>query len=153
MKVIEKKKGELNVERNLFPISKEKTIKQNLTNSQLMPFDKAFFVLFDRRFEYINDKFSELFSISPEEACSYKFNPMRLISQECQSYVYKKYNEIFRGCIKTENFQFTGISMDGNRIECNAFILNIPYKWGTALNGILEPVQSIFEKQVFFTRK
>jgi hypothetical protein len=134
MKLIEKKRGESNIERDLFLIAKEKKIKQNLTNYQFMPFDKAFFVLFDRRFEYINDIFSELFCISPEEACSYKFNPIKLISQEYQSYISKKYNEICRGCIKTENFQFTGISMDGNRIECNAFVLKIPYKWGIALN-------------------
>jgi hypothetical protein len=32
---------------------------------------------------------------------------------------------------------FTGLSKDGLKIECETFLLFIPYKWGLAIHGTL----------------
>ena len=97
-------------------------------------------VVFDRKLEFVNDIFAELFRVSPEEACSPNFDPMTLIAPESRRFVWDQYQEGCRGAYKTKQINFTGLSRDGSKIECETFLLFIPYKWGVAvqctLNGV-----------------
>ena len=49
--------------------------------------NEAIFVLFDRKLEFVNDRFAELFGVSPEEACSSNFDPMTLIAPESRRFI------------------------------------------------------------------
>jgi PAS domain-containing protein len=97
-------------------------------------------VVFDRKLEFVNDIFAELFRVSPEEVCSPNFDPMTLIAPESRRFVWDQYQEGCRGAYKTKQINFTGLSRDGSKIECETFLLFIPYKWGVAvqctLNGV-----------------
>ena len=42
----------------------------------------AIFVIFDRKFEFINHRFEELFGVTMDEVCSPDFNPIDLIAPE-----------------------------------------------------------------------
>jgi len=107
---------------------------------QVEHMNEAIFVVFDRKLEFVNERFVELFSISPEEACSDDFNPMTLIAPECRALVREYYREGSRGAFMTNQFEFTGLSKNGHKIECETFILFIPYKWGVAVHGMLRNI-------------
>ena len=107
---------------------------------QMEHMNEAIFVVFDRKLEFVNDRFAELFRVSPEEACSDDFNPMTLIEPESRTLVRKHYREGSRGAFKTKQFEFTGLSKNGLKIECEAIVMFIPYKWGVAMHGILRNI-------------
>jgi PAS domain-containing protein len=111
--------------------------RTDLSFSQMSHMHEAIFVVFDRKLEFINDRFTELFGVSLEEACNSNFDPMTLIAPESQRFIWEQYKEGCRGDFATKQFTFTGTSKNGLNIECETFLLFIPYKWGIAINGTL----------------
>jgi PAS domain S-box-containing protein len=104
--------------------------------------DEAIFVVFDRKFEFANDRFAELFGISPEEACDSNFNPLTLIAPESRPFVQEQYREGCRGAFTTKQFNYTGLSKDGLKLQCETFLMFIPYKWGIAVQGMLRGISA-----------
>ena len=102
--------------------------------------DEAIFVIFERKLEFVNDKFADLFHISPKEACSFYFDPITLITPESRQFFWKQYHDGLHSAYKTKQFNFTGLSKDGIKIKCETFLVFIPYKWGTAVQGTLHRV-------------
>lgn len=124
----------------------ERNFSQALENSgegmdrpspQTKRIPEAIFIVFDRKLEFINDRFAILFGISPEEACSSNFDPMTLIVPENRRFIRELYRKACRSAYTTKQIHFTGLSKDGLRIECETFLLFIPYKWGIAIQGTL----------------
>lgn len=114
--------------------------RANKSFPQLAHMHEGMVVVFDRKLEFVNDIFAELFSISPEEACSPGFDPMTLIAPESRRFIRKQYSEGCRGSYKTKQINYTGLSRDGHKIECETFLLFIPYKWGVAIQCTLNSV-------------
>jgi PAS domain-containing protein len=104
---------------------------------QMAHMHEAIFVVFDRKLEFVNDRFTELFGVSPEEACSYNFDPMTLIAPESRRFIQEQYREGCLGAFTTKQFNYTGLSKDGLKIACETFFMFIPYKWGVAIQGTL----------------
>jgi PAS domain S-box-containing protein len=104
---------------------------------QMTHIQEAIFVVFDRKFEFVNDRFTELFGVSSEEVCSSNFDPMTLIAPESRRFIREQYREACHGAHTTKQFNYTGLSKDGLKIECETFLLFIPYKWGLAIQGTL----------------
>jgi PAS domain S-box-containing protein len=104
---------------------------------QVTHIQEAIFVVFDRKFEFVNDRFTELFGVSSEEACGSNFDPMTLIAPESRRFIRELYREACHGAHTTKQFNYTGLSKDGLKIECETFLLFIPYKWGVAIQGTL----------------
>lgn len=102
--------------------------------------DAILFVVFDRKLEFVNDRFAELFGVSPEEACSSDFDPMTLIAPESRRIIREQYREWCCGAFTTKQFNYIGLSKDGHEIECEAFLVFIPYKWGVAIQGTLRNI-------------
>jgi len=108
--------------------------------SQMSHMHEAIFVLFDRKLEYVNDRFTELFGVSPEEACNANFDSMTLIAPESRRFIWELYKEGCCGAFTTKQFKFTGLSKNGLKMECETFLLFIPYKWGVAIHGTLRSI-------------
>ena len=108
--------------------------------AQMAYMHEAIFVIFDRKLEFFNDKFAELFGVSREEACSYNFDPMTLIAPESRPFIREVYRAGCHGAFAAKEFKFTGLSKDGLKIECETFFLFIPYKWGVAIQGTLRSI-------------
>jgi len=51
-----------------------------------------------------------------------------------------KYRRGNRGEFRAHQYEYTGLTRDGATIECAAFILFIPTKWGVAIHGMLRDV-------------
>jgi len=107
---------------------------------------EAIFVVFDRKLEFVNDRFAELFGVAPEEACSSDFDPMALIAQESRRLIGEQYREGCDGAFTTKRFNFTGLSKNGLKIACESFFIFIPYKWGVAIQGMLRSLSATTRK-------
>jgi hypothetical protein len=108
--------------------------------AQMSHMHEAIFVIFDRKLEFVNDRFSELFGVSPGEACSSDFDPMTLIAPESRRVIGELYRKGCCGAFTTKQLNFTGLSKDSLKIECETFLLFIPYKWGLAIHGTLRSI-------------
>ena len=101
---------------------------------------EAIFVVFNRKLEFINDRFAELFGVSSEEVCGSNLDPMTLIAPESRRYIRELYREACHCAFKTKQIHFTGLSKDGVKIECETLLLFISYKWGIAIQGTLHGI-------------
>jgi PAS domain S-box-containing protein len=102
--------------------------------------DEAIFVIFDRKLEFVNDRFAELFGVSPDEACHSDFDFMSLVAPESRRVIQEQYRKGCCGDFMNNQFNYTGLSKDGRKIACEAFLLFIPYKWGVAIQGTLRSI-------------
>lgn len=102
--------------------------------------NEAIYVIFDRKYEFISQKLADLFGVTPEEACFPGFDPMTLVAPESRTFVREKLREGYRGEFSAQSYEYTGIKKDGSRIECETFVLFIPYKWGVAIHGMLRDI-------------
>jgi len=100
----------------------------------------AIFVIFDRKFEFINQRFEELFNVKMDEVCNTDFNPMTLVAPESHNLVMKQILKGYRGSFSSQQFEFAALTKDGRKIECETTVLFIPYKWGIAVHGVLHNV-------------
>jgi PAS domain S-box-containing protein/diguanylate cyclase (GGDEF)-like protein len=98
------------------------------------------FVIFDRQFEFVNQKIEDLFGYSMQEICGTGFELMSLIAPESRKFVRRKLDEGYRGEFNAQQFEFTGIKKDSRKIECYTSIIFIPYKWGVAIHGVLNDI-------------
>lgn len=101
---------------------------------------EAIYVIFDRKYEFINNQFAEIFGYTPEELCHHKFDMMKIVAPESRDFILEKYRRGSRGEFAAEQYEFTGVNKDGARIECETFVLFIPYKWGIAIHGMLRNI-------------
>jgi len=114
--------------------------KTNRCFSQKIDLNEAIYVVFDRKFEFVNDSFAELFGVSSEEACSSNFDPMTLVAPESRLFIRELYRQGCRGDFSTTQINYTGLTKDGSKIECDTLLVFIPYKWGTAIQGTLRSI-------------
>src|SRR3990172_6316228 len=103
---------------------------------------EAIYVIFDRKFEFVNDRFAELFGVTPEEACHHGFNPIKLVAPDSRRFIKEKYREGIRGNFSVQQYEFTGLTKDGVKIECETYVLFIPYKWGVSMHGMLRDISA-----------
>jgi diguanylate cyclase (GGDEF)-like protein/PAS domain S-box-containing protein len=101
---------------------------------------EAIYVIFDRKYEFVNDQFAEMFDIAPEEVCNQEFNPMTLVAPESRNFVRENLRKGTRGEFSVQQYEYTGMTKDGVKIECETFVLFIPYKWGVAIHGMLRNI-------------
>jgi PAS domain S-box-containing protein/diguanylate cyclase (GGDEF)-like protein len=100
------------------------------------------YVIFDRKYEFVNQTFEELFGYKVNEICNPSFDFMDLIAPESRKLVQKKLSQGYRGEFNIQQFEFTGIRKDGKKIECHTSVIFIPYKWGVAVHGILNDISA-----------
>jgi diguanylate cyclase (GGDEF)-like protein/PAS domain S-box-containing protein len=98
------------------------------------------YVIFDRKYEFVNDQFAELFDVTPDEVCHRQFDPMTLVAPESLSLVKENMRKGMRGEYSAQQYEFSGLTKDGVRIECETSVLFIPYKWGMAIHGTLRNI-------------
>lgn len=100
----------------------------------------ALFVIFDRKFEFVNRNFEEIFGYESGEIVGTAFDAMRLIDPDWRNFVQNKFREGLRGEFSVHQFEFIGLKKDGRKVGCEASVIFIPYKWGMAIHGVLHDV-------------
>lgn len=97
----------------------------------------ALYVIFDRKCEFVNQSFADLFGYRTDEICHPKFDIMTVITPEYRHAVGKKFTEGIRGDYDICNFKFEALTKDRIKIDCDTSVIFIPHKWGTAIKGII----------------
>jgi len=107
---------------------------------RLEQLNDALFVIFDRKFEFVNPAFEEIFGYEAGEIIGTDFETMKLIDPDWRQFVQNKFREGLRGNFSVHQFEFIGLKKDGRKVGCEASVIFIPYKWGMAIHGVLHDV-------------
>lgn len=115
----------------------------------------AIYLLHDGKFEIINLKFSELFGVTPEEVSAPDFNFMQLVAPRSQALIEqrKRMRKLDKGT--PSRYEFIGLTKDGKEIELEASVSYVPYRGGTATQGILRDIteRKRMQAQMFQAQK
>ena len=107
---------------------------------QMQHMDEAIYVIFDRKYEFVNEKFAVMFGYSPEEVCNPTFDPMTLIAPDSRRFIRDKHRHGSHGEFMVDQYEFTALNKDGIKMDCETFVLFVPYKWGVAIHGMLRNI-------------
>ena len=98
------------------------------------------FILYNRKFELINEKFKQLFHVNQEYVCGSEFDYLELISLKSKNFVERKIQQIIDEKQVECQFNLTAITSDQNELELEASVTTIQYKDGIAVQGIFRDI-------------
>ena len=132
-----------------------KNLKNKTETYQLRPSlsTDAIYVIFDRKFEYVNQVFEGLFGYTADEIYRPEFELMNLFAPESRKSVQKIFDEGVRGRRGFHQSEFIGQRKDGGRFACDTSAIFIPYKWGMATNGMMWDVSHTEKHQQIIVKK
>jgi len=113
----------------------------------------AIYVIFDRKFEYVNQVFEGLFGYTADEIYRPEFDFMNLFAPESRKSVQEIFDEGIRGQRGVHQFEFIGQRKDGGTFACDTSAIFIPYKWGVAVNGMILSVSHTEKHQQIIVKK
>jgi PAS domain S-box-containing protein len=127
-------------------ISSRKQAEQELKNSeekyrQLVQYSNdAIYILYNRKFDLINEKFKEMFSVTLEDVNRPDFDFLELVAPKSRPHIEERNKKLARGEEVSPRYYFTALAKDGREIEVEASIAYMKYKDSMASQGILRDV-------------
>jgi PAS domain S-box-containing protein len=100
----------------------------------------AIYLLYNYKFELINKQFSEMFAVTAEEVRAPDFDLMKLIAPPSVPYILERGRHMNSGQPMSPRYEFMGRSQTGRIFHVEASVSYIPYRGGTAVQGILRDV-------------
>ena len=100
----------------------------------------AIYLLYETRFDLINPRFTELLGVTAKEACAPDFDFMSLVASKSRPLINERIAKQSRGEELSPYYEFTAQDKTGNEIEIEASVSYVPYREGTATQGILRNV-------------
>jgi PAS domain S-box-containing protein len=100
----------------------------------------AIYLLHNRRFEIINQKFSKLFGYSIDEVNSEGFDFINLVSEKSRAIIEERMKKAAKGEKLDPKYEFVAVSKDGKEIFCEVNTTYIDYKDGIATQGIIRDI-------------
>ena len=100
----------------------------------------AIYLLHDEKFEVINSKFKELLGVTQEEVMRPDFSLLNLVAPKSREMILERGRRVARGEPIDQNYEFTALTRDGREVEVEVSVAHIPYRGGTATQGILRDV-------------
>lgn len=98
------------------------------------------YLLYNRRFEIINAKFTELFGVTLEQTRDPGFDILDLVAPESKSVIADRLEAISLGKEVKTDFEFKVLDDQGNTILLDATASQVKYKDGVAIQGILRNI-------------
>ena len=100
----------------------------------------AIYLLYDDRFEIVNDKFQEIFGLTLEDVNQPGFSIMDLVAPGSRAFIEDRAGRLARGETLSPRYEFSALSKDGNEIEVEVSTSYLDYKDGIAIQGILRDI-------------
>jgi two-component system, cell cycle sensor histidine kinase and response regulator CckA len=100
----------------------------------------AIYVLYDGHFALINQRFSALFDVTPEEICTPDFDFMTLVAPVSRPLIEQRIRQLQAGQAKPARYEFTALTRHGQEIEVEVSVSYITYRDGFAAQGILRDI-------------
>ncbi len=102
----------------------------------------AIYLLYNGRFEIINNRFTEMFGYTLKECNKPDFNFMTLVAPESRQMIIEREEALKRGESVPKLYEFTALTKWGRRIICEASVAHFNYKEGIATQGIIRDITS-----------
>ena len=100
----------------------------------------AIYLLYEGKFELINQRFEELLGYTLEETNAPDFDFLNLVAPKSRPLIEERARKVSRGEAVPPQYEFTALSRDGTEIEVETSVSYIPYKGGIAAQGILRDI-------------
>ncbi|NOZ61181.1 MAG: PAS domain S-box protein [Calditrichaeota bacterium] len=139
-------KGKKHIQAIVRDVTERKAAEKALKESEekyrhlIQGSNDAIYLLHDRKFEVINDKFTEMFGVALEDANSPDFDFMDLVAPESRPVVEERMKRFVAGEPLSPKYEFTAIAKNGEKIDLEASVSYIKYKEGVATQGILRDI-------------
>jgi two-component system cell cycle sensor histidine kinase/response regulator CckA len=129
-------------------ITERKRVEESLKISekkfrQLFEFSNdAIYIIYNRKFELINQKFQEMFNVTPEEVKRPDFNFLKLVAPKSRKFMMEHIRIIERGEKPESQFYFTALTSEGQEVDVEASVAYLDHKDGIAIQGVLRDLSS-----------
>lgn len=100
----------------------------------------AIYLLYNRKFEIINNKFTEMFGVNLDDMNVAGFDFINLVAPKSRDIVEERIKRMAKGEKLEPNYEFTAISKDGKEIEVETSVTYIKYKDSIASQGVLHDI-------------
>lgn len=120
----------------------EKELQQNQEKYQQLidNSNDAIYLLYNRKFEFINKKFQEMFKVTMKEVNQPGFDFLELVAPRSKSLIEERRRKLERGEDTVPKYEFTALSRDGREVEVEASVSRTKYKDGTAILGVVRDI-------------
>lgn len=100
----------------------------------------AIYLLYNRRFEIVNEKFKELFGLTFEDMNKPEFDFINLVAPKSRPLIEDRIQRRKRGETVEPKYEFTALNARGEEIEVEISVTYIKYKDGMATQGIIRDI-------------
>ncbi|MCK5221878.1 MAG: PAS domain S-box protein, partial [Candidatus Aminicenantes bacterium] len=100
----------------------------------------AMYLLYEKKFEVINKKFTEIFGVTEEEVKNPDFDFMTLVSPKSRNFIKKRTESINNNKDLDKKYEFKALNKDGEELDIESSVSYMKYKKGIAVQGILRDV-------------
>ena len=100
----------------------------------------AIYLLYNRRFEIINNEFTILFGVTLDDVNRDDFDFINLVAPKSRALVESRLKGRDRGDKLETKYEFTALDIHGGEIEVEASVTHIRYKDGMATQGIIRDI-------------
>jgi len=100
----------------------------------------AIYILFQRRFVFVNQRFLEMFGVRREEINDPDFDFISLVAPQSRPLVEERERRAAQGEKLSPRYEFTALTRDGGEIIVEASVAYLPYQGGVATQGIVQDI-------------
>lgn len=125
--------AELARKHSLETLSKSETRYRNLVEQS----NEAIFLAYKNRFEFVNDRFCQIFGLSRADILAGKLSLTAIVSPESIPFFRKRQQAWASGESVPEQFEFSAQTADGRILPVAVSVSYVAYGEGTAVQGIL----------------
>ena len=100
----------------------------------------AIYLLYNRRFEIINNKHIKMFEYTLEEMNKPNFDFSQLVAPKSRQFIEDRQKRIARGEKLNSKYEFTALTKNGKELEVEVSVSYIDYKKGKATQGIIRDI-------------
>jgi PAS domain S-box-containing protein len=113
------------------------------------------YLLFNRKFELINEKFEEMFGVSSEDVRQPDFDFLDLVAPESRTLIEERYKKLDQGKTVDSKYEFTAQTRDGRQLEVETSVTFVRYRDGIATQGVVRDIsqRKQWESQVRQSQK
>jgi len=127
-------------------VTQEKEIQRRLEESEqkyrhiIQHSGDAIYLLYNRRFEIINEEFTRLFGVTLDDINSDDYDFINLVAPQSRTLVENRIRGRNQGDKLESKYEFTALDVHGREIEVEASVTHIRYKDGMATQGIIRDI-------------
>jgi len=120
----------------------EKIIKENEEKYRklIQNSSDAIYLLYNRKFEVINNRFEKMFGLTLDEMNEPSFDFIDLVAPRSRAMIEERIKKSAKGDDLPPKYEFTAITKDGKEIEVETSVSYIQYKDGVASQGVIRDI-------------